>query len=518
MAGLKPAGAAADGAMPLVEHDEGRQTEAAWSPDGRQVVYQAERGGLRTLRVVDLTTGKVRALVDGPGQACHPAWSPDGQWIAYTHAHLTRTVAEGLENGYNILVVPAAGGEPRRLTAAVHRDYTPTFSRDGDYVYFSSTRAAKEDSVGLWRVPAKGGQPEPVILRDGPDVAFVQADFSPDGRLIACGHIAGFRDNWTLRLIREGDPPEEYPLTDTAYPMYGPRWAPDGKLIACTGYRPGDPGWGVYLVEVSTGRLARLDTGPGNSRSPAWSPDGRELVFENNRSGDYRLYRLRVPAVTFQDEKPPEPEPAEPVVRFSFAQEPAEALADLSGSGNDGTVVGKPGTADGGWGFGDGQYVQIREPKRLDFGAGGFSVKATIRLDRPSDELRMLVVGDYPVHHLGWQLYVDKEGYAWFNSRSPTGTYVGARSDRPLDLGRRVTLVGLRHPSGRVELYVDGLRQAQTGAGATMSYPAPTQVRVGTQFNGSIPFAGTVYELEAWRGLMSTGESWRKSLQEFLKG
>lgn len=518
LAGLRPSAAGADGAVPLVDHDEGRHTEAAWSPDGRQVVYQSERGGLPTLRVVDLTTGRVRALVEGAGQACHPAWSPDGQWIAYTHASFPRTVAQGLENGYNIFVVPAARGEPRRLTAGVHRDYTPTFSLDGDYVYFSSTRTAKENSVGLWRVPLIAGEPEPVLLRDAPDVAFVQPDFSPDGRFIACGHIAGFRSNWTLRLIREGDPPREYPLTDTAYPMYGPRWSRDGGLIACTGYRPGDPGWGIYLVEVSTGRLARLDTGPGNSRSPAWSPDGKELLFENNRSGDYRLYRLRVPAVSFQEEEAPEPAPAEPVVRFSFARGPAETLTDLSGNGNNGTIVGKPGRADDGWVFGDGQYVQIQDPRGLEFGTGAFSVKATIRLDRTSEELRMLVVGDYPVHHLGWQLYVDKEGHAWFNSRSPAGNYVGARSDRPLDLGRRVTLAGLRHPSGKVELYVDGLRQGQTGVGATMFYPAPTQVRIGTQFNGTIPFAGTVYELEVWRGLMSTGDSWRKGLQEFLEG
>ena len=75
---------------------------------------------------------------------------------------------------------------------------------------------------------------------------------------------------------------------------YAPRWSPDGRLVAFTGFREGDPGWGIYLLEPRSGALSRLETGAGQSRSPAWSPDGRELVFENNRTGAYKLYRTRV--------------------------------------------------------------------------------------------------------------------------------------------------------------------------------------------------------------------------------
>jgi sugar lactone lactonase YvrE len=497
----------------------GKDTEAAWSPDGGRVVFQRELGGDVDLCVVDLATEDVTPLVGGAGHACHPAWSPDGKWIVYSFAHFTGTAAQGIDNGYNLFVVPASGGEPRRLTGGLARDYTPTFSPDGEQVYFSSTRGATTSSVGLFRMPLEGGAPEPVITRDASDTALVQPDLSPDGRLICCGYLAGFRSNWTLRLIKPGAHDEEYPLTDPDAPMYGPRWSPDGKLIACTGFRPGDPGWGVYLVEAATGRRIRLETGPGNSRSPAWSPDGKELVFESDRTGVYKLYRLDLPAVSFPEqhqERGPDEGPAEPVVALSFAGEPGDTVRDRTGHGNHGNVVGEVAWRDGGAAFGQGQYLTIPQPRGCDFGEGAFSVKLTVSVEEHTNTLRLIAVGDYPEHRQGWQVYLNEENCAYFNSRAVDGLFVGARSDGPLPVGRRVTIIGIRRGSGRVELYVDGLRQHHSPLGASMPYSTPNQIRLGTQFNGAAPFVGAIHDFEVYAGALGRSETRGDSLREFL--
>lgn len=503
---------------PLTDKLPGATIEAAWSPDGKTIVFQRELKEDVDLYVIPAEGGEPRPLVTGPDLAIHPAWSPDGKWIVYSSVLFDKTVAQGLENGYNLHLVRASGRSmPRRLTAGLHRDYTPCFSRDGAFIYFSSTRGAKQNSVGLYRISVEGGAPECILHRDATDVALVGPDVAPNGHVLACGFIAGFRGNWSLRLVKTSAPHDEYPLTETSYPMYGPRWSPDGRLIACTGYRPGDNSWGLYVVEARTGALARVDTGPGNSRSPAWSPDGKRLVFENNRTGEYKLYVMDLPRLRFTEEPKLVWAPPQPVVKFSFASDPGgDTLPDLSGRGNDGKIVGKLLWQDGGAVFGDGQYVQIPKPKGCDFGTGGFSVRTVLRVDRHTDQLRLVTVGDYPIHHLGWQIHLSTDNHLWFNSRTPTGEYTAARSDSPPPLGKKITVVGIRYPSGKVEMFVDGVRQSQSGAGATMSYPAATQIRIGTQYSGGSPFVGTLYEYEVYSGILSTAEARRTSLQDFL--
>ena len=75
--------------------------------------------------------------------------------------------------------------------------------------------------------------------------------------------------------------------------FYAPRWSPVGWKVACTGYRIGDNGWNIYVIDVKTGEKRCLTADQvGNSRSPTWSPDGKSIVYENNQSGKYQLYRL----------------------------------------------------------------------------------------------------------------------------------------------------------------------------------------------------------------------------------
>jgi len=494
----------------------GNDTEAAWSPDGRQVVFQSDRNGDLDLYVMDLASRQVRPLVTGPGHACFPAWSPDGQWIVYAFAHFTKTAVQGIEDGYNLFVVPAAGGEPRRLTRGPFRDYTPTFSRDGRSIYFSSTRGAEQSSVGLYRVPFEGGEPERVLHHDGPDVALVQPDLSPDGRLIAVGHIAGFRGNWSVRLLRTATPDAEFALTGPDAPLYSPRWSPDGRLIACTGYRVGDPGWGIYLVELRTGSAVRLDTGPGNSRSPAWSPDGKTLLFENNRTGSYKLYRMEVPRVSFPPVKAEAIRTDPPVFQLALKESTGTEVKDASALGNHGRVLGTVGREEGALVFTGQGSITVPQPKGFDFGTGTFAVRVVLTVEKHTDALRIVAVGDYPTHHLGWQIYLGPDNRAWFNARDPGGLFVGAASDRPVPVGRKVTLVGIRHASGRVELHLDGRVQASAGAGAVMSYPVPTQVRIGSQYDGASPFAGRLHEMAVYRRPLTGREGGAPTLAEFL--
>ncbi len=505
------------GASTQLTRGSGNDTEAAWAPDGKRIAFQTDRNGDLDIALLDLQTGGTALLVSGPGHACFPAWSPDGRWIAYSFAHFTRTAVQGLENGYNIYIVPAAGGTPRQLTSGLQRDYCPTFTRDGRRILFSSTRGTEKSAVSLYSVPFEGGEPQPVMQHDATDVAAVQPDLSPDGRLLAFGYIAGFRSNWGLRLAKWTNISDVYPLTELDTPYYGPRWSPDGRLLACTGYQNGDQGWRVYLVELTSGRRFALDTGPGNSRSPAWSPDGQDIVFENNGSGQYKLFRVPVPELpTARTAAEAAAKP--PVVHFSFQQQPKNQATDLSGRGNEGRIVGTPTWQNGALSFGPESYITVAEPQDLAFGSGPFSIQATILVEQHTDDLRMIAIGDYPGNRRGWQLFIGKDNHAHFNSRDRDLKYRGAVSDAPLPTGRQLTLVGMRTDKGFVRLYVAGLPQARTSGGATVEYGTPTQLRIGAQFDGTAPFVGArLYEVSVYGRALSSQEARSDSLTQFLR-
>ena len=497
----------------------GDHTEAAWSPDGSRIAFQLAAEGGHRLCLLDMAGGRLTVLWDGPGDALYPAWSPDGRWIVYCHQNITTTAVQGIENGANLLVISAAGGEPRRLTSGLCRDYVPCFSRDGESILFSSTRGSKQPSVGLYSVPFAGGDPREMILEDSQDVAFVEPAVSPDGRFIAHSFIAGFRSNWAVRLAKASDPTQAFSLTEPSRSCLSPVWSPDGRWIACTGYRPGDEGWGVYVISLPDGGMARLQTGPGNSRSPAWSPDGGSLVFENNRSGSYQLYSMPFVAPTIVAEGAADEagEAVGPVLHYSFTRAPGETVEDLSGTGNAGAVTGELDSSGGAVGFEAGGSIDVAAPKGLDFGTGPFTVSAEIAVARHTETLRIIAVAQYPESPLGWQLYLNEEGQLWFNSRTPENLYVGARSDFRLPEGKRLSVLGYRDRSGKVSLVIDGALQQTTGTGAMLSYPDAELLRLGRQYNGGYVAEGVLlHEFQVRPGVPGRQERISRHLQEFL--
>ena len=92
--------------------------------------------GLRQLT----TLGAIGVWVGG--------WSPDGTTIAFEAA---------IDGNTDVYLVGADGGHLRRLTAEPSIDGVPTWSGDGKWIYFASTRAGV--IADIWRVSPDGGEP-----------------------------------------------------------------------------------------------------------------------------------------------------------------------------------------------------------------------------------------------------------------------------------------------------------------------------------------------------------------------
>jgi DNA-binding winged helix-turn-helix (wHTH) protein len=112
-------------AVPLTAHD-GFALSPSISPDGSKVAFSWTKGGpgsSRFIYVKPVGPGEAQPVTRNPGSDFAPAWSPDGRRLAF----IRFTVSSVTED---LLVVPAQGGEERRLATMTLPDSPPWAARD----------------------------------------------------------------------------------------------------------------------------------------------------------------------------------------------------------------------------------------------------------------------------------------------------------------------------------------------------------------------------------------------------
>ncbi|HUC41947.1 MAG TPA: hypothetical protein VMR92_13985, partial [Gemmatimonadales bacterium] len=105
------------------------------SPDGKWVAYTVSIPSLQDNRnvsriwVVEVATGKSRALTGGPGSDRQPRWSPDGKTLAFISTR---------EAGAQIWLLPIAGGDARKVSSLAEGASDPIWLPDGSGLLVTS--------------------------------------------------------------------------------------------------------------------------------------------------------------------------------------------------------------------------------------------------------------------------------------------------------------------------------------------------------------------------------------------
>ncbi|MBA2303076.1 MAG: S9 family peptidase [Acidobacteria bacterium] len=160
------------------------ESSPAWSPDGSRIAFTRVHGDgdvdkmpNADLFVIDAKPGAQprRLTTTTAEESGQPAWSPDGRRIAYL---LGDEVKYSAYDQSQLVVIPAAGGEPRVLTGALDRAVSSAlWSADGSTLFFTIN---DDRAVHVGKVAGSGGNIERLIdgrrvvtsLSAGPDGGF----------------------------------------------------------------------------------------------------------------------------------------------------------------------------------------------------------------------------------------------------------------------------------------------------------------------------------------------------------
>jgi Tol biopolymer transport system component len=266
----------------------------AWSPDGREIAFATEsvlwspssRYFPSSLWVVDVESGEKRRVTQA--DAVQPSWSPHGHRIAYWDVYRPANNTQR-----DLWTIAAAGGEPVRVTDDPALDWNPVWSPDGRHLYFASDRGG---SMNLWRVAIDEvsgkvlGQPR-AVTAPSPFVAHMS--FSADGRRMVFSSVVQEsnlqRAPFDPGAGRVGGAPQ--PVTTGSRSWGVPELSPDGTSIAVGSWHY----HGIedlFVVRSDGSGLRQLTDDPYRDRWPRWSPDGGQLAFQSNRSGQYEIWAI----------------------------------------------------------------------------------------------------------------------------------------------------------------------------------------------------------------------------------
>src|SRR5262245_40576184 len=302
---------------------EGRRAgEGYWAPDGKSLVFQSERepgNPFYQIYRLDLTTGTSTRMSPGIGKTTCSFINPATDDVLFASTHHDphskqlqdeelKFRASGQERRYSwdydpemeLYVRSAKTGDLRRLTNTKGYDAEASYSPDGQWIVFSSTRQAYDHKLSTAEQKQLEVDPsyfgEIYIMRTGTGESSAKRltsvagydggpFFSPDGTRIIWrrfderGLIA---DVWTMKL----DGTDQRQITSFGAMSWAPYFHPSGEYILFASNKLGFENFEVFMVD-SDGRKepVRVTYSDGFDGLPVPSPDGRQLAWTSSRGG-----------------------------------------------------------------------------------------------------------------------------------------------------------------------------------------------------------------------------------------
>jgi Tol biopolymer transport system component len=273
-----------------IEREGWQCLSPAWSPDGKSLAYLRLSGDEGQVMIASAATGKDERVVTGVFRTRyglpnhHLDWSPDGKTLAFDDTSAP-------EKPFAISIISLETGNRMQLTTPPSNalgDVEPRFSPDGSKLSF--IRVFHRARQGLFTIEIKNRKLRQ-LTRDGFQIS--GQDWLPDGKSIVMG--SNRSGDFRLRRVRAGDSGAELvpdwtgTYGDAALQLSIARRAP---VLVYSVLQEDFNIWRLSLHARDDGpdRWTRVVNSSAQDVSPQYSPDGTQICFRSDRTGEEQLW------------------------------------------------------------------------------------------------------------------------------------------------------------------------------------------------------------------------------------
>lgn len=221
----------------------------SWFPEGKYLLVNGSQGELNR---VGLVSGQEKTLPMPLQGFIDATLSPNGKTVVFS-----LSTSNSVDDN-NLWHLPLDGSKQTKITNMRHMQHEPSWSDDGETVYFLSGDGGEAHDI--WSLDIKSGSKQQLTFNG---LYNFDVKAAPDGRLVFSSNRSGNYDIW----LRDVDGKLTQLTHDSALDA-GPAWSPSGKEIIFQSARDGYHN--LWKLHLGSGKLTQLTHSARGIRKPLW--------------------------------------------------------------------------------------------------------------------------------------------------------------------------------------------------------------------------------------------------------